>query len=83
MTHMAHYALQVPEPLFAHACKVAEEEKISANEFFVAAIAEKISSLETRAYFRERGARGDILGFDAWLSASPDIPVTVEGDRRD
>lgn len=74
---MSNYALRVPESLFAFARKVAEEEKVSMNQFFVAAIAEKVSALKTEAYFRERQARGELAGFDAWLAASPDTaPVT-------
>jgi hypothetical protein len=76
---MSNYALRVPESLFAFARKVAEEEKVSMNQFFVAAIAEKVSALKTEAYFRERQARGELAGFDAWLAASPDtIPVAED-----
>ena len=77
---MANYALRVPESLFAHARKVAEEEQVSMNQFFVAAIAEKVSALKTEAYFRERQARGEPASFDAWLQASPDREP-VEGDE--
>jgi hypothetical protein len=69
---MANYALRVPESLFAYARKVAEEENVSMNQFFVTAIAEKVSALKTEAYFRERRERGDLGDFDAWLAASPD-----------
>jgi hypothetical protein len=44
------------------------------NQFFVTAIAEKISALKTETYFRERQARGDLAAFDSWLAASPDAP---------
>jgi hypothetical protein len=70
---MAHYALRVPESLFEYARRVAEEEKVSMNQFFVTAIAEKVSALKTESYFRERMARGTDAGFDAWMSASPDV----------
>lgn len=69
---MPDYALHVPESLFAYARKVAEEEQVTMNEFFVTAIAEKVSALKTEAYFRERQARGEPAAFDAWLAASPD-----------
>lgn len=71
---MANYALRVPESLFAYARQLAEEENTSMNQFFVTAIAEKISALKTEAYFRERRARGTPDGMDAWLAASPDAP---------
>ncbi|WP_172965247.1 PIN domain-containing protein [Candidatus Thiodictyon syntrophicum] len=44
------------------------------KQFFVTAIAEKVSALKTETYFRERQARGDLAAFDAWLAASPDVP---------
>lgn len=77
---MANYALRVPESLFAYARTVAEEEKVSMNQFFVTAIAEKISALKTESYFRERLARGDLNAFDVWLAASPDAPP-MPGDE--
>lgn len=78
---MANYALRVPESLFTYAREVAESEHVSMNQFFVTAIAEKVSALKTEAYFRERSARGEMAGFDAWLAASPDtLPDT--GDER-
>jgi hypothetical protein len=69
---MANYALRIPESLFAYARQVAEEEQVSMNQFFVTAIAEKVSALKTEAYFRERQARGEPAAFDDWLAASPD-----------
>ena len=77
---MANYALRVPESLFEYARKVAEEEHVSMNQFFVAAMAEKVSALKTEAYFRERQARGEPIAFDAWLAASPEAPP-VAGDE--
>jgi hypothetical protein len=71
---MANYALRLPESLFEYARGVAEEEKVSMNQFFVTAIAEKVSALKTESYFRERIARGDDAAFDTWLDASPAVP---------
>ena len=69
---MANYALRVPESLFSYARKLSEEENVSMNQFFVTAIAEKVSALKTEAFFRERRERGNLGGFDDWLAASPD-----------
>ena len=77
---MANYALRMPESLFAYARQVAEEERVSMNQFFVTAIAEKVSALKTEAYFKERKARGDLSAFDAWLSASPE-ETPMAGDE--
>ena len=71
---MSNYALRVPDSLLAYARLVAQEEKVSMNQFFVTAISEKVSALKTETYFKERQARGDLAGFDAWLAASPNQP---------
>jgi len=76
---MANYALRVPDSLMNYARQVAEEEHVSMNQFFVTAIAEKVSALKTEAYFRERQARGEMAGFDAWLAASPEAEP-MQGD---
>jgi hypothetical protein len=77
---MANYALRLPDSLIEYVRKVAAEEHVSMNQFFVTAIAEKVSALKTEAYFRERRERADLADFDAWLEASPDEPPT-EGDE--
>ena len=46
---MTNYALRVPESLFTYVRKVAEEEHVSMNQFFVMAIAEKVKSGEMKA----------------------------------
>lgn len=52
------------------------------NQFFIMAIAEKVSALKTLAYFRERMARGDLDAFDAWMEAGPDVPPRLEMNCR-
>jgi len=52
------YALRVRESLYEYARRLAEEEQVSMDPFFVTAIVEKIPALKTEAYFRERQARG-------------------------
>ncbi|MFT3790396.1 MAG: hypothetical protein QM741_04820 [Rudaea sp.] len=78
---MANYALRVPDSLLDYARQVAEEENVSMNQFFVMAIAEKVSALKTATYFRERGKRGDLSAFDKWLAASPDAPPLAGDDK--
>jgi len=77
---MTNYALRVPESLFTYVRKVAEEDHVSMNQFFVMAIAEKVSALKTEAYFRERQSRGELNAFDTWLNASPDVEP-IAGDE--
>ena len=70
---MANYALRVPESLLNYARQVASEESVSMNQFFVTAIAEKVSALKTQAYFKARHAAGDLKDFDNWLGSSPGV----------
>lgn len=78
---MANYALRVPESLFLYVRQVAEEEQVSMNQFFVTAIAEKVATLKTETYFRDRQARGDLAAFDTWLAASPEA-TPLPGDEK-
>ncbi|WOP15646.1 hypothetical protein [Ottowia sp. SB7-C50] len=81
---MANYALRLPDSLLEHAREVAEQEKVSMNQLFATAIAEKLSAFKTEAFFRERANRMSeaeaLAGFDAWLAASPDAPP-MPGDE--
>lgn len=71
---------QIAESLSEYARGVAEEEKVSMNQFFVTAIAEKVFAQETESYFRERLARGEEAALDAWLAHSPSVPPEI-GDK--
>jgi hypothetical protein len=54
-------ALRVSESPFAYDLPhVAEEGHVPMNQFFVTAIAEKVSALKTKAYFKGRQARGEL-----------------------
>lgn len=77
---MSNYALRIPDSLFSYARKVAEEEHVSMNQFFVTAIAEKVAALKTADYFRERRTRADLAAFDAFLDGVPDAPP-LPGDE--
>lgn len=70
---MAHYALRIPDSLMDYARQVAEEEQVSLNQFFVTAIAEKVSALKTEAWFRENARLDDV---DAYMAA---VTVTQPG----
>jgi len=53
---MSQYALRMPDSLFKAAKGCAEVDHVSMNQFFVTAIAEKISALTTEQFFKDRGA---------------------------
>lgn len=63
---MAQYALRIPNSLLDYARQVADEEQVSMNQFFVSAIAEKVSALKTEAWFRENARLEEV---DAYMRA--------------
>ena len=56
---MSHYALRLPESLKEAARRLAAQDGSTMNQLFVTAIAEKISALETAAFFERRAASAD------------------------
>lgn len=77
---MSNYTLRIPNSLFDYAKRCAEEESVSMNQFFVMAIAEKVSALKTEAYFRERAGRADTSRAKEILKKVPDVPP-MPGDE--
>ncbi len=53
---MSNYALRLPESLKQAAKRIAATDDTTMNQFFVVAIAEKISAMETARFFEKRAA---------------------------
>lgn len=53
---MSSYALRLPESLKTAAKRLAAADDTTMNQFFVVAIAEKISAMETAKFFEQRSA---------------------------
>lgn len=56
---MSSYALRLPESLKQAAKRIAAADDTTMNQFFVVAIAEKISAMETAKFFEQRAALSD------------------------
>ena len=79
---MSNYALRLPESLKQAAKRIAATDDTTMNQFFVVAIAEKISAMETAQFFEKRAAsastpaaqaafpQGDHFAFDWTFSAA-------------
>ncbi|MFA5122507.1 toxin-antitoxin system HicB family antitoxin [Zavarzinia sp.] len=77
----ANYSLRLQPSLKAAAERLAAAEGTSLNQFINVAVAEKLSALETEAFFKDRaqrGSRGDFLRF--LDEAGEETPS--EGDER-
>ena len=73
---MSQYALRLPESLKAAAKRIAAQDDTTMNQFFVVAIAEKISAMETAAFFENRGALADAKAAQkAWDKVASAAPV--------
>ena len=47
---MSTFALRLPDSLYAHARKLAEQDQASLNQFITVAVAEKVSALNAAAF---------------------------------
>ena len=75
------YPLRLPAYLMERARAVADASGSSLNQFFVAAIAEKVG--EVRATLKERAARADVDRARAVLDRVPDVPPLAGDERED
>ena len=77
---MSNYALRLPESLKQAAKRIAAADDTTMNQFFVVAIAEKISAMETAQFFEKRAALSSASAADAaWGKVGSQSPVL--GDR--
>ena len=56
----ASFPLRLPESVKSEVERIAKEDGISMNQFIATAVAEKISSMRTAAYFLERASGGGL-----------------------
>jgi hypothetical protein len=67
MMTQANYALRLQLSLKAEAERLAKAEGTTLNQFINVAVAEKVATLRTASYFRERALRADIPAARALL----------------
>jgi hypothetical protein len=74
------FPLRLSESIKRAAQELASEDGVSLNQFIATAVAEKVSVLNTAAYFRKRAARPDRARFDRVLARHGSLP-SREGDE--
>ncbi len=77
---MANYSLRLQPSLKAAAEKFALAEGTSLNQFINVAVAEKLSAIETEAFFIDRAKSGSRANFLAFLDGAQNEPP-IDGDR--
>ena len=80
MTETATYSLRLPRSIKAAVEKFARSEGISMNQFVACAVAEKLTALNSAAYFSERKSRANLAKFKRLLKRK-DGAVPREGDE--
>jgi len=70
---MSTLSLRIPESLHRELRELARREGVSINQVINSAVGEKVASLRTLAYLRERARRGKRRRFDEVLAKVPDV----------
>ena len=76
---MPTLSVRLPNSIHREVRQLAKEDGVSINQFISLAIAEKVSSLRTVDYLKQRAARGSAEDLLSVLDSAPD----VEPERRD
>ena len=69
---MSALSLRLPDSIHRHIKEVAKKEGVSINQFISSAVAEKISSILTDDYLKDRAKRGRKKDFRNILDKVPD-----------
>ena len=76
------YPLRLPHSIKAEVERVAKADGISINQFVATAVAEKLSAMNTAAFFAERRGKADFVAFDRIMGraggAAPAAEDTVD-----
>jgi predicted transcriptional regulator len=76
---MSTLSVRLPNSLHRRLRELAEREGVSMNQLISSAVGEKLASLLTLDYLRERGRQGKRTAYDKALRRVPDAPPE-EGD---
>lgn len=69
---MSTLSVRLPESLHKRLKIMADKEGVSMNQFITLAVSEKVSTLMTVDYLKERARKGDPKTFDELLKKVPD-----------
>lgn len=70
---MSTLRINLPNSLHRKLEKLSEEEGITADQFVVTAVAEKMAALLTEEVLHERARRGDRAKYETALAQVPDV----------
>lgn len=70
---MSTLSVRLPDSIHREVRELAKEDGVSINQFISLALAEKVSSLRTVEFLKQRAARGSSAHMLAILDAAPDV----------
>jgi len=70
---MSTLSVRLPDSIHREVRELAKEDGVSINQFISLAIAEKVSSLRTVEFLKQRATRGSAAHLLSILDAAPDI----------
>lgn len=77
---MSTLSIRIPDSLHESLKRVSREDSISINQFVAAAVAEKVTALETENYIKARATRGSKSRFSEILMKVPDVRPEPEDE---
>jgi hypothetical protein len=76
---MSTLSIRIPDSLHRAVRELADDDQVSINQFIAFALTEKVASLRTVDYLRQRANQAKLSDFDRLLSMVPD----AESDAAD
>ena len=69
---MSTLSIRIPDSLHRAVRELADDDNVSINQFIAFAVTEKVASLRTVDYLRQRASQAKLADFDRLLSMVPD-----------
>jgi hypothetical protein len=80
----ATYPLKLPASIKAAAARLAKEDGVSLNQWITAAVAQKISAVETAAdFFKRRAGNASLEDLKTFLANAPHVPPESDDEIPD
>ena len=78
---MSQFSLRLPDSVMEEAKRLAEDDQVSLNQFFLAAISEKLGELKTRKFFQQKADGADLKKALEILDTLPVNEKPIRGDE--
>lgn len=78
---MSQFSLRLPDSVMEEAKRLAEDDQVSLNQFFLAAISEKLGELKIRKFFQQKSEGADIEKALSILDKLQIAEKPTEGDE--